>query len=112
MEQPDDEDRGGIVPGHWRARNELEREADEILKAAFKRLGKTGDVRDNEGRRVRSLDQGLDGTLVAPDLVLNENSARWDKVDRLMAYFQDETTLTGRELELVPSRSCLLGERP
>ena len=100
MEQPDNDDRGRIVPSHWRSRNQLEREADEILKAAFKRLGKTGAVKDNEARRVWSLDI-RDDQDPGPDLTLEDSGIRWDKVDHLMAVLREDTTLTGRELELV-----------
>ncbi len=95
-----DDDRGGIVPSHWRARNALEREADEILKAAFARLGKTGAIKDNEARRVWSLDIRNDQD-PGPDMILGEAQEKWDKVDHLMAFLSEDAGLTVREQQIV-----------
>lgn len=90
----------GLPPRSQRARDKWEREADKILNEAFERLGKDGAVRDNEGRRVWSLDQEEDQDVFAgPDVILEDPS--FDPVDDLVNVASFVADLSKSEEEIV-----------
>lgn len=94
----EEEWRGAIPPRRPWEQAALEREADAILSAAHERLRKSGAIKDNEARRVWSLDSEFD-EVAAPDVVLGGTAIEHDAVDDLMASLED--ILTKSELQIV-----------
>jgi len=97
MAEEEAEWRGTIPPRRPWEQAALEREADAILSAAHERLRKSGAVKDNEGRRVWSLDAGFEEA-VAPDVILGGTTVEHDEVDDLVASLEGILTPSERQI--------------